>query len=290
MWSSITEIFNNREIASAFWLVVFLLVLAKNKGVRRGMRDIVRAFCRRIILIVIFFQVAYVFGVVLILHMTGFWTLTILKETIMWFIFSGAVLTFNHATKEGAEGLFKKMIVNNLKVVVILEFLIGTYTFSLLVELILLPIVTIIVIFTSLEKSKDEYASAAKFFGGIEAFIGITILAVVVFKAIADLKTLWSLASIQSILVAPVLSICLIPFIFGLNVYSSYEDLFFVLRFNLQTEPKVTRYLKRRLIFRLGLRLSKIRQFPQKHLIDIQNIRTKVDVDKLLDNEKEANG
>lgn len=290
MWNSITDIFNNREIATGFWLVVFLLLFTKNKGVIRSMWDIVRAFCRRIILIVTFFQVAYVFGVVLILHTTGCWTLTILKETIMWFIFSGAVLTFNHATKENTTGLFKKMIVNNLKVVVILEFLIGTYTFSLLGEFILLPIVTIIVIFSSLAKSKDEYASAAKFFGGIEAFIGITILAVVVFKAIADLETPWSLASIQSVLVAPVLSICLVPFIFGLNVYSSYEDLFFVLRCNLQTEPTVTRYLKRRLIFRLGLRLRKIRQFPQRHLIEIQNIRTKEDVDKFLDNEKGTNG
>ena len=285
MWNSITDIFNNREIASAFWLSVFLLWSIKNKGVRRTIWGVVRAFCRRIILIVTFTLLVYVFGIVWALHEIGVWPMTLLKETIMWFIFSGAVLTFSLATKENREGLFKKMILNNLKVVVLLEFLIGTYTFSLLSEFILLPIVTILVILTSMGKSKDRYAPASKLIGCIEVFIGIIILTVAVFKAISDLGTLWSIDSIRSFLVAPVLSILLMPFIFVLSVYAAYEDLFVVLRYNLLAKPSVTSYAKRRIIFWLGLRPRRIRQFSQRHLLGIQNIQTKEDVDKLLDNE-----
>ena len=287
MQNGFIALFSTREIASALWLGIILLVFMSYKDVRQSMWQVVRAFCCRYILVVTFILLAYVVGVVWSLHATGAWTTTILKETIIWFIFSGLALTFNLATKENNEGLFKTIMVNNLKLIVVLEFLIGTYTFSLLSELIFVPMVTFIVMLSAVAKSKDEYASVAKFFGGIEAIVGITIVVVAVSKAITDFETIRSIDSIRKVLIAPVLSISLVPFIFFLSVYAIYEILFMGLRTNPPKAPSITRYTKRRLIAKFGFNTKRIRQFLRYHAFDMRRIRTRSDIDKLLDDEME---
>ena len=289
MQNGFIAIFSNREISTALWLGIILLVFVSNKDVRQSMWQVVRAFCCRYILVVTFLLLAYVVGIVWILHATGAWTTSILKETIIWFIFSGVALTFSLATKENTEGLFKTIMVNNLKLIVVLEFLIGTYTFSLPIELIFVPMLTFLVVLSAFAKSKDEYASVAKFLGGLEAIVGITIVAFAIIKAITDFETIRSIDSIRRVLLAPVLSISLVPFIFSLSVYSIYEILFMGLRTNPPKAPSITRYTKRRLIAKFGLNTKRIRQFLRYHAFDMRRIRTRNDIDRLLDDETETN-
>ena len=217
----------------------------------------------------------------------GAWTSAILKETVLWFMFSGVALAFFQGVNQEPDGLLKTVMVNNLKLIVVIEFLIDTYTFSLLGELIFLPIVAILVMLSVVAESKAEYASSAKFFNGLQIVIGMTVLAFAITKAIDDFETLTSIDSIRRLLLVPVFSISLVPFILGLNVYASYETLFIGLRINPPEEPSVTRYAKRRLVSKLGLSPTRIRQFLASHSGDMRRIQTRNDVDKLLNDQAE---
>ena len=283
MENSLATLFNNREIASAVWLGILLLVVSMSGGIRSSMWQVVRAFCCRRILIATSILLVYVAGIVWILDAIGAWTSVVLKETVLWFMFSGVALVFNLGVTQETDELFKTVMVNNLKLVIVLEFLIGTYTFSLLGELIFLPMATILVTLSAYAKSKEEYAAVAKFFGYVETAVGITVLALAVIKATDDFETLKSIDSIRRLLLPPVLSTLLVPFIFGLSVYSTYETLFVEFRINPPEDSSVTRYAKRRLIAQLGLNPRRIRQFRRSHSGDMRRIRTKNDVDRLLD-------
>lgn len=283
MENSLATLFNNREIASAIWLGILLLVVSISGDTRSSMWKVVRAFCCGRILVATFLLLIYVVGIVWFLFAIGAWTLAVLKETVFWLMFSGVALAFNLGVMQKTNELFKTVVVNNLKLVIVLEFLVGTYTFSLLGELIFLPTVTILVTLSAYAKSKEEYAAVAKFLGYIEAALGITVLALAAIKATDDFETLKSIDSIRRLLLPPVLSTLLVPFIFGLSVYSTYETLFVELRINPPEDPSVTQYAKRRLIAQLGLSPRRIRQFRRNHSGGLRRIRTRNDVDRLLD-------
>lgn len=283
MENNLATLFNNREIASAIWIGILLLVVSMSGDIRSSIWQVVRAFCCRSILLATSILSVYVVGVVWILYAAGAWTSVVLKETVLWFMFSGVTLAFNLGVKQETDELFKTVMVNNLKLVIVLEFLIGTYTFSLLGELFFLPMVTILVTLSAFAKQQGEHESVAKLLGYVEAAVGITVLALAVIKATDDFETLKSIDSIQRLLLPPVLSTLLVPLIFGLSVYSTYETLFVELRINPPEDPSVTRYAKRRLIAKLGLSPRRIRQFRRSHSSDMRRIRTKNDVDKLLD-------
>ena len=253
------------------------------------MWQVVCAFCCRRILVTTFIFFIYVVGIVWFLSAMGAWTPAVLKETVLWFMFSGVALAFNLGVEQETDELFKTVMVNNLKLVIVFEFLIGTYTFSLLGELFFLPAVTILVTLSAFAKSKEEYAAVAKLLRVVEAAVGITVVALAVIKATDDFETLKSIDSIRRLLLAPALSILLVPVIFGLSVYATYEILFVELRINPPEDPFVTRYAKRRLIAKLGLSPRRIRKFLRSHWGEMRRIRTKNDVDKLLDDEAETN-
>ena len=52
----------------------------------------------------------------------------------------------NAVSKEADEEYIRKVLKDNLKLTIVLEFIISTFTFNIWVELVIIPITTIIVI------------------------------------------------------------------------------------------------------------------------------------------------
>jgi len=68
----------------------------------------------------------------------GFWQDALLGETIIWIFGVGFALLIN-AGRTNEKDFFKKAILDNIKIVVIIEFLVNIYVFDLWAELILVP-------------------------------------------------------------------------------------------------------------------------------------------------------
>lgn len=62
----------------------------------------------------------------------------------MWILFVGVPFCFGATKRHKQEGYYKSIVFDNLKYTVIFECFFATFTFSLLEEIILLPIVTVI--------------------------------------------------------------------------------------------------------------------------------------------------
>ena len=60
---------------------------------------------------------------------------SLVKDTIYWLFFIGIVLMSNFITSREAQNLFRQTLIKSLKLVMIIEFIVNSYTFSLLGEL-----------------------------------------------------------------------------------------------------------------------------------------------------------
>jgi hypothetical protein len=225
---------------------------------------------------------AYTAAEVWTLRSVGAWTSDLLKDTILWFALSGLPMAFAGVLAKTDGNTWRRMLVDQLKVVVVLEYILNTYTFSFLAELLLVPVMTMLAMLDVVARSAVKYARVAKLIRVLQALVGFGVLGCATTQAVAHLNAVQAADALRSVLLAPVLSLLFVPFIYFLVLVTTYESLFLRLKLRSPSDPAVERYAKRKLIRHLGLRLRKVRTFMRAHAWDLTQIRTRADIDILL--------
>ncbi|WP_338834801.1 hypothetical protein MHLNE_11110 [Moorella humiferrea] len=274
--------FNNREIATAFWVIVFLAFSLRKADIRKSFAAVLRAFCQFKILLSVFLMVLYTVAVVRLLAAIGLWKVSLLKDTIVWFCVNAMAMMIRFVTSDDAENIFQKVLTDSFKIVIVLEFLVNTYTFSFPTELVLVPILTLIAMVDVIASSDEKYSAVAKITKWVQMVISFVILAIVVNRAISNFQTLLSLDTFRSIALAPLLSLLFTPFLYVMVLISKYELVFLRLNFGLEKERGLKRYARRRILIYAGLSLRKLQHLLRNHAGDLMHIQTKADVDRLV--------
>lgn len=260
---------------------------------RKAALGVIRAFLRWKILAMVSFMLLYTAGVVWALQATGAWRTVLLKDTVLWFVFSGAVLAFSVVTTRERDetARFGKALKDNVKVIVVIEFLVATYTFSLPVELTLIPVITFIAILNVVASLRKEHRSVEKLTTALQILVGGGVLVVAVVKALANFRALQNFDSIRQLLLPFALSLFIVPCVYIILLVTRYEMLFLQLRLGREKPRAVTRYAKRRLFCHLGVNVGKVGGFTREHSFDLMQLELKEDVDRLLrDKGSELNG
>lgn len=266
----------------AFGMVVLFVLVLFNAELRKSLLDVIKAVSDRRILTLVSLMLLYIAGVVGILYTINLWHVSLLKDTILWFLFTGVVLAFSQVTSNDEENVFSSIFTDSLKVIILFEFLVNTYTFPLAVELILMPIATVVVLVGDLARRDKSDAAIATLMSGLQVVIGFSVLLYAAMRAISEFHDLWTINTVHSLLLAPLLSLLFVPFIYLVLVYIGYDSLFVRLRVGCEKERALQRYTKRRLIMHLGVNLTKIRAFYRAYALDLMRIQTRGDLDKLL--------
>ncbi len=225
---------------------------------------------------------AYTAAVVWALYAAGAWTFDLLKDTILWFVLSGLPIAFSSVLAKTGGSIWHRAVVDQLKVVVILEYILNTYTFSFLVELALVPVITILAMLDVIARSHARYAEAAKLTRILQALFGFGVLGCATAQAVAHLDGVQTADVLRSVLLAPSLSVLFVPFIYFLILVTTYQSLLMRLKLGPPKDLGVERYARRELICHLGLRPQKVRTFMHAHAWDLTRIETKADIDTLL--------
>ena len=280
------NLFNNREIATAIWLLVIFILMLFKRDIRKSILDVFKAFLDIKILSSIFFMIAYTAGIVFVLYQINFWNISLLKDTVVWFCFIGIPISFYSVTSETDQNLFRKIIVYNIKIVIIIEFIVNTYTFSLVGELVLIPVVTFIVILGVVAKTDEKNSSVAKLTNGLLIIIGIVILIFAISNVVSDYKNFVSLDTLRKFLLSPLLTILFLPFIYFMVLFSTYEQLFVQLNLGYEKSKKLKRYAKRKIIQHCLLSLKKVKKALNTNTYNLKVIRYEEDVDKLIEDLK----
>lgn len=274
--------FNNREIATVIWLTLFAIWMLTKSNVRTSIASAFRAFLNWKILVCVAAMVLYTAMIVASLYAIGFWQIAMIKDTVLWFCFTAFVMVMRFSTSRDNENILRTVLVDNVKLIIFLEFLIGTYVMSLPAELVFVPFVTSVAMLDAFAKLDERNAIVAKFTTSLLAVIGFAIFGFVVSRAIDDFRNLGTLDTVRTIVFPPLMSIAFVPFIYVLVVIVTYESLFIRFAVGRDKAPDVVRYAKRRIFFHCGLSLRRLRAFAKRPPFEIMQVESNADVDRLF--------
>ncbi len=140
--------------------------------------------------------------------------------------------------KRQMRNILEKVLKDNLKLTAILEFIISTFTFNIWVELVIIPITTIIVIMNVIAERKEEYEKVHKLLDIVLAVAGFWILYETIKIGIHEYKELDALNTFISFMIPIVYLILIIPLEYILELYSKYELLFVRMSFKEEKDKK----------------------------------------------------
>jgi hypothetical protein len=258
----ITSILSNREIAAGIWLLIVFLWALSSGGVRRSMLGLLEAFFVKGIILPILAMLLYVLLMVLVFRTIGFWDISALKDTILW-TFGNALATFFNLTKVVEDKrYFRKAIIDNIRLTLLLEFVINLYSFSLIIELILVPVVSIIGLMGAVAESKPETRPLKIVINSILSIFGVGLLGFTLWGLFSDLQTVTTLKTLRDFLLPPVFTIAFLPFVYLMAIYMQYQRLFSCLDFA-NKDVGLAKYAKRMSFAACHLSLSKLNRFSK---------------------------
>lgn len=115
-------IFSTRELASIFWLLIIIIYLLNFKEIRNSFYNIFKAFIAKKLLIIWIPYIIYIVFLTYIFSLCSFWNIFFIKDIILWSITSGILNYINAADNKSNEQYISKILKDNLKLLVIIEF------------------------------------------------------------------------------------------------------------------------------------------------------------------------
>lgn len=254
---------NNREIATAIWLIIAFLWALSINGVRRSIRDLLKVFFAPKIIIPLTVMLLYIVCMVLIFEKIGFWDETALKDTVLWTLGSASAIYFNLNKALQDDNYFKKVILDNLKFVLILGFVVNLYSFSLPAELIVIPIVSVIVLLNAFSESKPEYNQARKLLNFVLGVFGLYLIAFTFREIVLDFQNFASLKNLRDFFLPILFSITLLPFLYIMALFMQYETFFIRIDFA-NKNSDVAKYAKRKVLAACHINMPKLNRVSKK--------------------------
>ena len=281
--------FSPREIAVALWTFAFLTLVLSVRGVRESALGLIRhALLSRLILVWLSLA-AYAVMLVLGLRELGLWTIDLLKDTVVWFAFGALTYPFQFHDPQKTPQVLRALVRDSLSVLIIIEVLVETYTFSLPIELIIVPTVTLIAMMGAVAEMREEHKPVAKMLGNVQALAGVVLIAIVVWRAATDPEHSFVAALLSSLIVV-VLSLATWPYICFLRLAFAYEGMLW----RIGWKKNVSRVFKHSAAFRilrhLQYRSTAVAPFIRRNAYKLNDVVDKNSLEALLNEDRNRAG
>lgn len=148
-------IFSTREIAIFIYAIILLGYVLLHKKGKSILLPVIKAACK--IKLIIPFLIVLLYASLFVWTCTylPFWNWVYLKDIVCWTIFVGVPVCFNATDRQLEKYYFRDIFIDNLKLMAVVEFLTGTFTFHIVIELILQPMLVFFVVLQS-ESKKNQ--------------------------------------------------------------------------------------------------------------------------------------
>lgn len=152
----IVTILSTREWAIAIWSTGFFVWMLTQREIRKSLWNVIKILLGKKLRHFFLIIALYVAGITMIFYQLPFWNNIYLKDIILWLIFSGISYCVNSIIKGDAEHL-KSTVKDNFRVIVIFEYFIGTFTFKFWIEMLIIPVITILILMNVVAESEEKY-------------------------------------------------------------------------------------------------------------------------------------
>ena len=262
------DIFSTRELATAFWVGAILIAvgmaIVTNKKIRQGVIGVLKCFFNRKLRKLWEIYLLYIGIITLMFSRFPIWKNIYLKDIILWTLFSGLTICMNAVAGEADEKYISKVLKDNIRFTVVTEFLLSTFTFSLWVELIIIPIMTAITLLDVVAAQKSETVAVHKLLQSVIAFIGLCLVFQTVKVGIREYRELNVTNTLVSFFIPIVYLLLVTPLEYAFELYSKYEMLFIQMHFKEPSDKMVRRKRHLKVIKVCGLSVKRIMLFQKQ--------------------------
>lgn len=279
VWSEIQMIFSNRELALLFWFTIFVLYVLLSKS-REPVIPIIKILLSKTFLIIFFLIGVYLYGIVLLLKTLEVWSTSSLKDVLFWFFTVGLVLVFK-INDAKSKVYFKGIFFSAIKWTILLELIVNLHSFSLLIEIIILPILAFLAMTQAFAERDERHKVVSNLLENMITVAGLLIFCYSLYKTLVNFEDVLTFQTLVSLLLPSIITIFFIPFLYFLALYSTYESYFIDLDFMTVKKDKVKETKK--LILRIAnINLDKLlrikKNFEKRVFYDDTNLKEYIKV------------
>ena len=181
---------------------------------------------------------------------------------IIWALGGSIALLFETVKSGADDNYFQKLIRDNVKLVVVVEFLANAYTFSLVSKLVTLPIIAFVAAMAAYSEFDEKYTAVRKLMNVLLVLYGGVVVFYSGYEAIVNLSSFLAADNLRGLLLPPILSVAVVPYLYLVALYVQYENVFVRLKC-LDNDKDVTQFAKRMIMARFRLDLKALKNWSK---------------------------
>lgn len=276
------SILSTREWATLIWGCIFMLYVLCHREIRKSLWNVIVIFFDKKLRILWEIILLYVLTITIVFCYLPIWENIYIKDIIIWFLFSGLIYCMNAVSSEADEIYIKKILKDNLKFTMILEFFMSTFTFNIWIELAIIPVITIITVMNVIAERKEEYKSVHKLLDSVLAIAGFWIFYETIKIGINEYKQLNIINTLVSFMIPIVYLILIIPLEYILELYSKYEVLFLRMTFKEEKDKRIRLHHRIAILRECNFSVRKILLFQREYMIQMYALMKEDEFNQLM--------
>jgi hypothetical protein len=154
---------------------------------------------------------------------------------LFWLFSVGLILVFK-INDAKSNAYFKGIFFTAIKWTIALEFVVNLYSFSLITEIIILPVLVFLAATQAVAELDEKFKVVSKFLQNVIALAGLSIFPYSIYKTIVNFDDVLNFQNLVALLLPTTITILFIPFVYFLALFSTYESYF--IRLDLMTIKK----------------------------------------------------
>ena len=276
------SILSTREWATLIWGCIFMLYVLCHSEIRKSLWNVIVIFFDMKLRILWEIILLYVLTITMVFCYLPIWENIYIKDIIIWFLFSGLIYCMNAVSSEADETYIKKILKDNLKFTMILEFFMSTFTFNIWIELAIIPVITIITVMNVIAERKEEYKSVHKLLDSVLAIAGFWIFYETIKIGINEYKQLNIINTLVSFMIPIAYLILIIPLEYILELYSKYEVLFLRMTFKEEQDKRIRLHHRIAILRECNFSVRKILLFQRDYMIHMYALMKEDEFNQLM--------
>lgn len=222
---------------------MFVWAWRKSNEVKLSIYAFIKGLLQGPIITTLLTLVIYILMVVYFLSELQVWNSTQIKNTILWFLFIGVAQLSGTTKITDMNTYLKGAISNQIKLIVIVEFLVAFHSYGYFTEIILVSVVTLSVACSIVSEDKIEHKKAKRVFDTITLCIGMFTFLDSILNIYEKPSAFFNIDTFRDFLIPVALSVSLLPYIYCFYYFMYYESIFVKIR--IYTDDKsLQRYAK----------------------------------------------
>lgn len=194
-----------------------------NLYIRKSFDDIINQLFSSYIMVPFLLITIYSLLITMIFINLSFWKNIYLKDLFIWFLFSGVVSIFKSVTSKSFTKYYRDYVLNQFKIIIIIQFIINTFTFDFWIEMALVPFITIISLLNVVVEYKGDNKKLKSYLNIIIASFGWIILVFTIMDIYNRVEKIDVNALIITFIIPIILSLLFFPLAYIFALYTIYE-------------------------------------------------------------------